>query len=236
MIEHPVYLLIGSGRVSRHFACYLKLLGIRFLTWSREADETGTLADRAAPASHVLCLISDPAINGFLSEHSSVFQGKTLVHASGALVSPLAESAHPLMSFGPRLYDLDTYCSIPFILEKGRKSFSEVLPGLTNAHYEIPSEDKVLYHALCALSGNFTVMLWQRAMAQLEDRLSLPRQVMLPYLKQVAMNLEREPHSALTGPVARGDQGTIAQHLIALEGDPYAAVYRAFVEAAKASG
>lgn len=227
----PTYLLIGSGRVSTHFLHYFQLLGLTVLSWSRR-ESNSTLSAKAKPATHILCLISDPAIEGFLAEHREILAGKTLVHASGALSTPLADGAHPLMTFTrDALYDLKTYQAIPFILEKGRRSFAEVLPGLPNAHFTIAPNDKSLYHALCVLSGNFTTILWQKAFHDFGHRLGLPHEVLLPYMERVCANLAAQPSAALTGPLARGDNAMIEKHLAVLAGDPFADVYRAFVGA-----
>ena len=48
-------------------------------------------------------------------------------------------------------------------------------------------------------------------------------------MAQVAANLMDDPGRALTGPLARGDAQAIAANLSALEGDPFHAVYSAFV-------
>jgi hypothetical protein len=235
------YLLIGDGRVSTHFGHYFRMLGLPVQTWSRRESESErkrkeSLAEKAAAATHILALINDPAIETFFKENQDLFADKIRVHASGLLSTPLAEGTHPLMTFvRDDLYDLATYKSIPFVLEKGRRPFREVLPGLPNPSFEIEPADKVLYHTLCVLSGNFTVLLWQKAFTEFEARLKLPREILLPYLRRVAANLETRSGSALTGPLARGDQQTISKHLKTLEGDPYEDIYQAFVQAVEAT-
>jgi predicted short-subunit dehydrogenase-like oxidoreductase (DUF2520 family) len=148
------------------------------------------------------------------------------------LSTPLAESAHPLMSFAKeQTYSLETYAKIPFVLESGRKTFEEILPGLHNPHFTIEGAQKTLYHALCVMSGNFTTLLWQKAFLDFESKLGLQREILLPYLDQITANLKSDLQSALTGPIARGDNSTIRKHLETLGPDPYAGVYRAIVKA-----
>lgn len=228
----PVYLLIGSGRLSTHFEAYLRLLGLPVLVWSRRNHLQADLIAKAEQATHILCLISDSAIESFLKENSNLFKEKTVAHMSGSLVSELAPSVHPLMTFrDSALYDLETYRSIPFVLEKDRKSISELLPGLPNSSFEIEPAQKPLYHALCVMSGNFTTLLWQKAFSDFESKLSLPHEILLPYLKQITRNLEQNPSGALTGPLARKDLATVQRHLQELEGDEFAMVYRGFAQA-----
>lgn len=225
------YLLIGSGRVSSHFETYFKLLGLPVQVWSR-SQSSFDLKAKAVQATHVLCLISDSAIESFVSEHKSIFADKIVIHASGSLVTDLCYSAHPLMTFRDGVkYDLETYRSIPFVIEKGRKKFSELLPDLPNPNFEIEASQKPLYHALCVLSGNFTTLLWQKAFSDFESKLALPHEILIPYLKQITRNLEENPSGALTGPLARKDIATVRTHLNELEGDEFADVYRGFVTA-----
>lgn len=227
----PAFLLIGDGRVSGHLGRYFRLLGFKVQSWSRKQD-SGNLAKMAGASSHILCLISDPAIEPFLRSNGFLFSKKTVLHASGSLVTPLAISAHPLMTFVDATpYELETYRSIPFIVEKGGPKFSELLPGLPNPSFEIDPALKPLYHAYCVMSGNFTVLLWQKTIAEFESRLGMPREALFPYLQQVSRNLQSNAATALSGPLAREDHKTIETHLRELDGDPFAQVYRAFVAA-----
>lgn len=226
------YLLIGSGRLSSHFGAYFRFLGLEPQVWSRRTHSISDLKLQLTDVSHVLCLISDGAIEPFLSEHAALFANKTVIHCSGSLITDLAYSAHPLMTFrSDVLYSLETYRSIPFIVEKQSVKFSELLPDLPNESFEVAREHKGLYHALCVLSGNFTTLLWQKAFSDFKEKLALPPDVLLPYLKQVTRNLEENPDGALTGPIARKDLATINTHLRELEGDKFQQVYRGFVAA-----
>lgn len=237
------FLLIGNGRLARHLAHYFELEAIPFSVWSRNDSSppvvAGPLASSAAlpqlAPRHILLAINDSAIEPFIREHRLDELGSQtrVVHFSGALVTPLAASAHPLMTFGERLYDLPTYRAIPFVVEAGRVDFSELLPGLKNPFFALNAELKPLYHALAVASGNFTVLLWEKVFADFEEKLGLPREVLRPYLAQTAKNLGQveKGDSVLTGPLVRGDVATLAKHLTALKGDSLALIYQAFVEA-----
>lgn len=153
------------------------------------------------------------------------------LHFSGALVTPLAFGAHPLMTFGPDLYSLEKYKSIPFVVEEGTAEFSQLLPGLPNRHVLLKPEQKALYHALCVMGGNFTCLLWQKVFDRFAQDFGFAPDVAFPYMQQQMENLMLDYKSALTGPLARGDQATIEKNLAALAGDPFEDVYRAFVSA-----
>jgi predicted short-subunit dehydrogenase-like oxidoreductase (DUF2520 family) len=58
----------------------------------------------------------------------------------------------------------------------------------------------------------------------------LGEDVLEPYLRQVLHNFLTSPATALTGPLARGDQGTIARNLQSLQGDALQPLYQSFVK------
>lgn len=227
MVHKPFYLLVGNGRVARHFRHYLELQGLRFGTWDR-GEPAQSLNKYLKTASHILVLIRDDAIEDFIKEKLGETSA-SCVHFSGSLVTPLAFGAHPLMSFGEVLYDLGTYQSIPFILDDAAPDFSRLLPGLPNPYWRLDAALKPKYHALCVLSGNFSCLLWQKLCHSFKQELNLPPEFMVPYLQQITKNLVENPQTALTGPLVRHDVTTIEKNLAALEADPFRLVYESFV-------
>ena len=131
----PHYLIIGDGRLARHFHTYFTLEHLKFSQWCRRESQS-QLAQGIRQSTHVLLAIADPAIESFISEHPAVLE-RRCVHFSGALVSPQVPSAHPLMTFSRAPYSLETYRSVHFILEQGRGSLADLMPGLTNHFSEI---------------------------------------------------------------------------------------------------
>lgn len=230
MRQVPAYLIIGNGRVARHLARYFSLLKIKkFACWDR-SQPVSRLHELAAGATHILVSISDDAIEPFIREHLFHYGAKK-IHFSGSLVTRLAHGAHPLMTFGPKLYDLDKYLSIPFVVDAKAPPFGELLPGLKNPHVRLRPEQKAKYHALCVMAGNFSCLLWQKLFESLHDEFRIPPHTADMYLRQQTENLLGDFARALTGPLARGDQETIRRNLKALDGDPFQAVYQAFVKA-----
>lgn len=229
--RHARYGIIGDGRTARHTAHYFSLLKIPFSQWSRRISrDSGLRLEKALQyCKTILLLIKDSAIEDFIAARPFL-KPKKLVHFSGSLTTPLAEGVHPLMTFGPDLYDLNTYESIPFILEQGRASFRELFPELKNPSYCIAPEMKPFYHSLCVLSGNFTCLLWQKFFNDLEEKLHIPKEAALPYLDRVMKNISFNADAALTGPVSRKDYSTLEKNLLALRNDPFKRVFKAFME------
>lgn len=221
--------IVGDGRVARHFRHYLNLLGLPVRVWSRRVPAAGPI-DALASCRTVLLLIRDAEIVAFIDAWPALKE-KRLVHFSGSLVTPAAEGAHPLMTFGDDLYDETTYRRIPFILESGGTPFHQLLPGLPNPSFTIPAADRPYYHALCVMAGNFSTILWLKLFDELQGRFGIPASAAHPYLAQITVNLLTHAGRALTGPFARGDSETIRANLKALEGDPFHGVYSAFARA-----
>jgi predicted short-subunit dehydrogenase-like oxidoreductase (DUF2520 family) len=220
--------IVGDGRVARHFQHYFSLLNLPVRAWSRRSTDSNPV-EALASCGTVLVLISDAAIVPLIATWPGLGAHR-LVHCSGSLVTPAAECAHPLMTFGPDLYDLATYESIPFVLDVGRTCFDSLLPGLRNPSFTIPAEDRPSYHAHCVMAGNFSMVLWRRLFDELE-RVGIPAEAAHPFLAQTSRNLITDSSRALTGPLARGDAATIAANLTALDGDPFREVYSAFARA-----
>ncbi len=226
-MERPIYGLIGRGRVATHMAHYLQLEAQRFIRWHRGEDSSPEEA--LAEADVILLAISDDALEPFLLSHA-LDEERLTVHFSGSRALEGIPGLHPLMTFGPELYDLETYRSIPFIEEEGRPGFRDVFPALHNPSWPLKSTLKPLYHALCVLGGNFSTLLWAKAFADFEHRLGLPPELLLPYLRQVSANTAASGREAMTGSLARGDWETVRIDLKALEGDPFEVVFQAFIQ------
>lgn len=214
--------------MATHMARYLDLLSLPCRQWSRSRG--GTADEALGGCDPVLLLVSDGSIETVAGAFTAA-PGPTLVHFSGAVRTAAAVGMHPLCTFGRSTYDLATYREIPFVCEAGGPSFPDVFPELSNPHYDIASDRKPLYHALAVLAGPFTTVLWTKLFDGFERELGLPRAAALPYLARVAANLADSSQPPHTGPLERGDRATVRANLAALSGDPFEAVYRAFVEA-----
>lgn len=227
--------VVGDGRMARHFLHYLRLLGYppgAIRMWSRAQQRAIRITPEHAlqGCGPIFILIKDDAIDPFLRQHPALTD-HDCVHFSGSVSTPLAEGFHPLCTFGPELYAEAEYRTIPFITSTDPARLREWIPALPNPVHRIAECDRPLYHALCAMAGNFTTLLWRKLFSEFSERLGLPREAAYPYLARITANLMDHPEAALTGPLARGDFGTIEQHLRALQGDAFQDVYRAFTEA-----
>ena len=217
------YAVFGSGRMARHFRHYLDLLGLEHFS----APHRGSLPDLRG-ATHAVLLVADRGIAALAARLPGDLRR---IHFSGALVLDEIDSAHPLMTFGPELYDLETYARMSFAIAPGKK-LEELLPGLPNPSFAIEAMDRALYHALAVAAGNFSAMLWREVFARAE-RLGVPRAAWSPFLERTLANTLADP-SSITGPISRGDTPTIRAHEQALARDPkLLALYQAFLRLAQ---
>lgn len=243
--------IVGNGKVAKHMIHYFESVGQPYVHWFRQTNDSSQTAGRSRLArfkqkifsqrSHdqrrltevlgtvqkVMLLLPDDQIEPFIQSHPELAM-KTAIHCSGSLHSELAIGCHPLMTFGPDLYDLDCYKKIPFVVDDG-VDFSQLFPLFSNPVYSIKSEYKALYHAFCVMAGNFSQMLWRAVNEQLPE-LGLPADIMHMYLSQNTTNFITNPHAAATGPLVRGDLDTISKHLKALDSHPLADIYQAFLD------
>ncbi|MBC7370379.1 MAG: DUF2520 domain-containing protein [Bdellovibrionaceae bacterium] len=222
-----MFLIVGAGKLAKHLIHYLNLLELPFSSWDR-SQYPHLIHKKISDASHVLLAISDGAIESFYRKYLAGLD-KKVVHFSGALNVEEVIAAHPLMSFGPDLYELETYRRIHFALT-GAPDLAAALPGLPNAFALLAPEKKALYHAMCVMGGNFPVILWQKMFAEFA-KLGIAPEAANVYLETVLANTLRDPASAFTGPLARKELATINKNLESLEGDAFQKIYLSFVEA-----
>jgi 2-dehydropantoate 2-reductase len=223
----PEYLLVGSGRVARHFCHYFSLLKIPFEAWSRK-DSRDLLSQKLQKASHVILLISDKSIENFITEYLQNTSA-CLIHFSGSLATHKAYGMHPLMTFNENLYELEEYMTIPFIIDDNSPDFKQVFPLLPNPHFRLDVSLKAKYHALCVLSGNFSCLLWKKLFYEFKENFNFPESIAHPYLLRQVKNLVLNSKTALTGPLVREDVATIEKNLTALDADPAKELYQSFL-------
>lgn len=160
--------------------------------------------------------------------------GKVFLHMSGALVSdvldPLREaggltgSLHPIQTFPDRESSWTGMYGIYFGFEGmagARVKAAETVKALDGGILDIKAEAKPLYHAAACVISNYVTVLSHIAGSLLEGagiERSQGIRAFGPLLLKSAENIVSHGSAgALTGPISRGDAGTVAGHLKALE-------------------
>ncbi len=232
---HP--LLIGSGRLSAHLHEYFTLTGVphEVLKDSRKLSGLETIlvqASKTGPFSHFWLLVSDDALPALSRHLNDRYPEIPQIHSSAATALPGALTLHPLMSFGPSLYPLSVYETFPFVFiedeTKANPDFEALIrTTFKNRMFKIKGCDRERYHLNCSMISNLSVLLWSAAM---KAGPGLEIEWFIPILEQTLKNFGTSGESALTGPLARGDQITLNRHLNTLKGLPEHGLYKAFME------
>jgi predicted short-subunit dehydrogenase-like oxidoreductase (DUF2520 family) len=161
-------------------------------------------------------------------------KGKSVVHCSGAHSVDILESAkrlgaavgsfHPLQTFADVDQAIQNLPGSTFALEAEEPLLTTLkeLTRLLNGNWVVLKPgDKVLYHAAAVFACNYLVTLvklaldlWQNFGVSSKEA----TRALLPLLEGTINNIDNIGlPNCLTGPVARGDSGTIKRHLSALE-------------------
>jgi hypothetical protein len=211
--QHPKYLLIGGGRLSRHLSHYFNLLNVTFASWNRNDHSTASLVQSIKDCDVVLLCISDDQLTPFYEQFKE--EKTTFVHFSGAFQHLEIHGFHPLMSFGRELYSLERYQEIHFIGIDPIDVFKKIFPQFKNSYSPLPVHKKALYHSLCVLSGNGTTLLWDLVEQEFR-KMGLPPEALKPYLEQVTNNIISKQEGRWTGPWYRQDTKTVEANKEAL--------------------
>jgi predicted short-subunit dehydrogenase-like oxidoreductase (DUF2520 family) len=159
--------------------------------------------------------------------------GQSVVHCSGADSVASLEPArkagaevgafHPLQTFASVKQAIDNMPGSTFALEAEEPllaTLKEMASALGGNWVVLKASDKVLYHASAVIACNYLVTLVKLA-GDLWPTFGVPpqkaTQALLPLLRGTLHNIETIGiPNCLTGPIARGDIGTINKHLDAL--------------------
>jgi predicted short-subunit dehydrogenase-like oxidoreductase (DUF2520 family) len=180
-----------------------------------------TRDDQIADACSDLCRQNDIDAHHLVGHMSGAHSSRILVdaHRLGATVFSL----HPLQAFADEDKALAELPKTFFSLEgEGDRlqSIRQILTQTGNRFFSISSEHKSLYHLSACILSNYLVTLIDCGLAALGKSGISPGegfQAMRPLIEGTLSNIARMgPAKALTGPIARGDAGTIRRHLEAL--------------------
>ena len=188
--------------------------------------------DAAADADVVFITTPDAIIATVaerLAARGGVKRGAVVLHCSGALSSTIlaavrtwgghAGSLHPLQSFAAPTFPENPFRGIIMAGEGDDEALAlarEMASGLQAEFLSIETENKTLYHAAAVVASNYLVTLLAASMQLLESSGIAPEatlKVLLPLVRGTLNNIEKRGIvEALTGPIVRGDRGTVEAH------------------------
>ena len=160
--------------------------------------------------------------------------GQSVVHCSGADSTDVLEPAkglgaqvgvfHPLQTFANVRQAIENMPGSTFTLEAEEpllNTLKNMATALDGHWVELKASDKVIYHAAAVIACNYLVTLVKLA-TDLWQTFNVPphqaTQALLPLLRGTVNNIDTVGiPQCLTGPIARGDTGTIKKHIDALQ-------------------
>ncbi|MGB0096796.1 MAG: DUF2520 domain-containing protein [Solirubrobacteraceae bacterium] len=224
--------VVGRGRLGTALAAALTDAGLEiFGPLGRGAGGSG--------ADAVLLCVPDDQI----ARAARSFPADALVgHCSGAtgldvLAPHESFSLHPLMTVteqGPRFAGAGA--AIAGSSTRALRLAGRLAEALGMNAVVIVDEDRAAYHAAASIASNFLVTL-EAAAERVAASAAVPPQLLVPLVRATVENWAAlGPERALTGPVARGDETTVARQraAIAQRAEDLLPLFDAMVEATRA--
>jgi predicted short-subunit dehydrogenase-like oxidoreductase (DUF2520 family) len=200
--------VIGAGRLGTALAASLRATGL--------AVEGPLGRGAGADADVVLLCVPDGEI---AAAAAAVEAGPLVGHCSGATgLEPLAGhegfSLHPLMTVPtgapPGVFE-GASAAVDGSTPEAVAVAEEIARRLGMRPLRVAAEDRTAYHAAASIASNFLVTL-EGAAERLAATAGVDRQALAPLVRAAVEDWVRlGAERALTGPIVRGDEGTVAR-------------------------
>jgi predicted short-subunit dehydrogenase-like oxidoreductase (DUF2520 family) len=238
--------IVGAGRVGAVLGAALARAGHRVTGVSAVSEASLERAATLLPGvpvrpipevvsgAHLVVLaVPDDALADLvagLSATGTFTPGQLVLHTSGAHGIGIFEAAaasdivplalHPAMTFTGTPLDLERLHDCCFgvtTVDLARPLGEALVIEMGGDPVWIPEDERVTYHAALAHGSNHLVTLVAQSMQLLSEAgVDDPARVLEPLLSAALSNTLQLGDAALTGPVARGDAGTVAGHVAML--------------------
>lgn len=235
--------VIGAGRVGAVLAAALRDAGHEIVAAAGESDASRDRAAALLPgvpllkpsavarrADLLLLTVPDDMLANvvsMLAASGALRPGQLVAHTSGrhglAVLEPARAvgartlAIHPAMTFTGTPIDLDRLAGCVFGVTTApaeREIAEQLVADLGARATLVPEEMRTLYHAGLAHGANHLVTLVTEAMEILAAAGSDdPAGTLRPLLTAALDNALAHGDAALTGPIVRGDLGTVEAHL-----------------------
>lgn len=209
-------IVVGAGRLGSAITPALVAAG-----W----PVSGPLGRSAFPVEAterdvVLLCVADQAIE---SVAASMPRGPMVGHCSGALTldvlgDHVAFSMHPLLSVTSDATNFrGAACAIAGRSDSARHAARDIAASLGMEPIDVPDELRAIYHAAASMASNYLVTI-EDAADQLSRATGVERRHLARLAQSALDNWTRVGgRAALTGPIVRGDDATVARQRAAVE-------------------
>ncbi len=208
--------IVGRGRLGTALACALqgprdRTLELEGLPWQVSGPHARAYA--GANADAVLLCVPDREIS---NAAGLIEPGPLVGHCSG--ICPLdvvlpheGFSLHPLMTaIGERASFTGAGAAVAGTTQRARGFAASLARGLGMRPFVLSDEDRAAYHASASIASNFLITL-EAAAERLAATAGLERELLVGLVRASVENWAAlGAEDSLTGPVARGDERTVA--------------------------
>jgi predicted short-subunit dehydrogenase-like oxidoreductase (DUF2520 family) len=196
--------IVGGGRLGRALTAALRTAGVR-VSGPHRRGFAGTAVDA------VLLCVPDTEI---AAAAAAIVPGPLVGHCSGAtgleaLAPHEAFGLHPLMTVTHVGADFaGAGAAVAGTTDRARNLATRLAQQLGMRPFALAEHDRAAYHAGASMASNFLVTLEEAA-----QRVSgIERELLLPLVQATVDRWAAEGAASLTGPIARGDEGTVIRH------------------------
>jgi len=223
------YYVVGRGNLGRSLDRALRAAG-----YSTSLVSGHNLFGKLPSSGTVVIAVPDNAVAAVAARLAKLGPGRMLrfVHVSGALGLDALEalghnpigSFHPLQSFpAPRPPSAfrDITIAVDATTPALRRRLSVLARKLGGHPKHVGDSERVLYHAAAVYASNFLDVVVAEAVRTLTTigwSEAEATKALLPLVEGAVANIrKRGAVRALTGPIRRGDAGTVTRHLSAVD-------------------
>ena len=206
--------IVGRGRMGQALASALESAGV---------PVRGPLARGAdsLDAAIVLLCVPDREIG---TASAAVAAGPIVGHVSASAELSLLEpherfALHPLLSVvGTGARFAGATCAVDGSTARALGEAEDLARRLGMRACVVPADKRALYHAAASIASNYLITL-EAVAEQLAQKVGLDRAALAPLVRATVEQWEiLGARAALTGPIARGDDATVARQRDAVAG------------------
>ena len=245
--------IIGSGNVARHlihaFQSNSKIELVQVFARNKKSlthllDSNSVTSDytQLQAADVYIIAVSDDAIAEVSSQLP--FENQLVVHTSGTVPLTTLESKNRRGVFYPlQTFSKDkavNFKTIPICLEaeneKDLQTLNQIASTISDAVYQINSEQRKALHVAAVFVNNFVNHLYQMG-NEICDNNNVPFDVLKPLIQETANKIvSLSPKEAQTGPAKRNDLTTIEAHQQFLTDENLSTIYTLLTQSIQNNG
>ena len=202
----PRTAIVGQGRMGTALSNAMRRAGFTIVgPLGRERDLTGAaLVILCVPDAQIAAVAASCPVDAILAHCSGITTLEPLTPHE-------AFSMHPLLTVTNETTSFDgAGCAVNGSTDRARALCATLVAALGMHAFVVADDVRPLYHAAASAASNYIVTVAAYAEA-LAARAGVDRSLLVPLVTAATNNWARLGAAALTGPVARGDEQTVAK-------------------------